>query len=175
MNRLRISVIILSAFAILMILAISGCSSSLTTTVNTPGVITTFPPVTPSQTLSSPSIPVTSAPISTTPAEPGVNQPPSPPVKQVSIDLITLDMAFDKSVITVPAGAQVIINFVNKDGVGHNFAAYTNESATTTIFIGDIISFSTIIYTFTAPTLPGTYFFRCDPHAEYMKGQLIVQ
>jgi len=181
-------VIILAALAISMLMSLFGCSGSLTNTLNSPGVLTTIPPVPPGQTAvgstSSPSGLITNAPISTTPGDPGINPSPvtatppgevTTPVKQVTVNLTALDMAFDKSVITVPAGAQVTINFVNKDGVGHNFAAYTNEAATTPIFVGDIIDSSTIIYRFTAPALPGIYFFRCDPHAKFMKGQFIVQ
>ena len=171
-----------------MFLATSGCAGSPKTPPGSPGVLTTIPPVPPGQTAveptSTPSGTFTNAPASTTPANPGVNSPPAtatPPntvtttVKQVSVDLTAQDMAFDKSVITVPAGAQVTINFVNKDKIGHNFAAYTSEAASNPIFIGQIITSSSITYNFTAPTAPGTYFFRCDPHARIMKGQLIVQ
>jgi len=184
-NKPGTPVIILAALAISMLMSIFGCSGSPTTTFNSPGILTTIPPVqTTVGPTSSPPGPITNAPISTTPADPGVNPSPvtatppgevTTPVKQVTVNLTALDMAFDKSVITVPAGAQVTINFVNKDGVGHNFAAYTNEAATTPIFVGDIIDSSTIIYRFTAPALPGIYFFRCDPHARFMKGQFIVQ
>jgi len=33
---------------------------------------------------------------------------------------------------------------------------------------------ATTTYTFTAPSTPGTYFFRCDVHPETMTGQFIV-
>jgi plastocyanin len=156
MNKNRTLFSVLLMLTASMLLVFSGCSGVLTTT-----------PVAPSS------------------AGPGTNPPPAtsvppvsmqPPGKVVTIDLITQNMAFDKSGITVPAGAQVTINFNNKDKVGHNFAAYTSEAATTSIFIGQIITGpSTITYTFTAPAAPGTYFFRCDPHANFMKGQFIVQ
>ena len=188
MNKPGIPFIILAALAMSMLLSIFGCSGSPTTTFNSPSILTTIPPVPPGQTTIGPTTPppgtITNAPIGTTPADPGVNPSPitatppgevTTPVKQVTVDLTALDMAFDKSIITVPAGVQVTINFANKDGVGHNFAAYTNEAATTPIFVGDIIDSSTIIYRFTAPALPGIYFFRCDPHAKFMKGQFIVQ
>jgi plastocyanin len=79
--------------------------------------------------------------------------------------------------ITVKAGAQVTINFNNMDsGVPHNFAAYTDQSAATVIFKGDTVTGpGTKTYTFTAPTTPGTYFFRCDVHPTQMTGQFIVQ
>jgi plastocyanin len=84
--------------------------------------------------------------------------------------------AFNRSTISVPAGAAVTIHFTNDDsGIPHNFAAYTTSAATTTIFKGTIITgVSTTIYNFTAPSTPGTYFFRCDVHPNMMIGNFIV-
>ena len=84
-------------------------------------------------------------------------------------------MAFDKSTITVPAGATVVINFDNQDSAPHNFALYTNSSASTSIFVGQIIRSDSIIYKFVAPSTPGSYFFRCDVHPFTMTGTFIVQ
>jgi plastocyanin len=86
------------------------------------------------------------------------------------------NMAFNRSTISVPAGATVTIHFTNDDsGVPHNFAAYTTSAATNTIFKGTIITgVTTTIYTFTAPSTPGTYFFRCDVHPSMMTGSFIV-
>lgn len=94
----------------------------------------------------------------------------------VTIDLVAKNIAFNVNSITVPAGSNVNINFDNQDiGVPHNFAVYTDSSATTTIFKGDIISGpKTTTYSFKAPTTPGTYFFRCDVHPSQMSGQFIV-
>ena len=87
------------------------------------------------------------------------------------------EMAFDQSTITVPAGASVTMNFDNKDsGVPHNFALYTDSSASKSIFVGQIITGpATITYKFTAPTTPGNYFFRCDVHPTAMTGTFVVQ
>ncbi len=96
--------------------------------------------------------------------------------QKIVIDLVAQNMAFDKSEIKVPAGAEVTINFTNKDTVGHNFAAYSDQSAKTPIFVGKIINGpATTTYTFTAPATPGSYLFHCVPHAAFMKGQLVVQ
>ena len=94
-----------------------------------------------------------------------------------TIDLTAQNFAFDKATITVPAGAQVTINLRNMDtGVPHNFAAYTDSTATTAIFKGpNVTGPGTTTYTFTAPSTPGTYFFRCDVHPTTMTGQFIVQ
>lgn len=96
--------------------------------------------------------------------------------ESVSIELSADNTAFDKSTITVPAGAMVTITFDNMDNVPHNFALYETSAATASIFVGEIINGSeTIDYTFTAPATPGTYFFRCDVHPAIMTGDFIVE
>lgn len=87
------------------------------------------------------------------------------PVK-VTVDLVARGFAFEKTAISVPAGSTVTLNFSNQDsGVPHNFAAYTNADAAKSIFVGQVISGpGTVTYTFTAPSTPGNYFFRCDVH-----------
>ncbi len=99
----------------------------------------------------------------------------TPTGPNIAIDLIAQDMAFDKSTITVTAGASVTINFDNKDHVSHNFALYTDSSATHSIFVGTIIAASQTAYKFTAPSTPGNYFFRCDVHPTTMTGTFVVQ
>ena len=101
----------------------------------------------------------------------------TPPGAASNIDLTAQNIAFDKTTITVKAGSQVTINFNNKDsGVPHNFALYTDSSAKQNIFRGDIVTGAgTAVYKFTAPSTPGTYFFRCDVHPTQMTGQFIVQ
>jgi plastocyanin len=95
----------------------------------------------------------------------------------VTINLVAQNLAFNMSTITVPAGAHVTINFNNMDSLGHNFSLYMNSSAPPpAIFQGTIVpGASTTTYTFTAPSAPGTYFFRCDLHPTIMTGSFIVQ
>jgi plastocyanin len=84
------------------------------------------------------------------------------------------DFAFDRSTITVPAGSKVIVEFENEDRAPHNVAFYTSPSLASTIYKGEVITGPrSITYTFTAPTTPGTYYFRCDVHPT-MDGQFIV-
>jgi len=94
-----------------------------------------------------------------------------------TVDLTAENIKFDKSTITVPAGATVTVNFNNKDsGVPHNFAVYADSSASQNIFKGDTVTGpATTTYTFTAPATPGTYFFRCDVHPQQMTGDFVVQ
>ncbi len=112
----------------------------------------------------------------TTPPPTTTTPPPTTTPASVTISLAAQSFAFDKSTITVPRGASVTINFNNLDyQVPHNFAVYTDSSATTKIFQGAIISGGTTTYTFTAPSTPGNYFFRCDVHPTQMTGTFIVQ
>ncbi len=97
--------------------------------------------------------------------------------KTVVVGISATNMAFNTSTITVPAGTNVTINFDNQDaGVRHNVAVYQDQNAAQTIYKGEVITGPmTTTYTFTAPSTPGTYFFRCDIHPRTMTGQFIVE
>lgn len=99
-----------------------------------------------------------------------------PPAPQ-TISLTAQNMAFNTANIAVPAGASVTINFNNMDaGIQHNFAIYTDATAYTLIFRGNAITGpATTTYTFTAPSSPGNYFFRCDVHPTQMTGTFVVR
>jgi plastocyanin len=109
-------------------------------------------------------VPITPAPTSTS----------AGPV--VPITLTAQNIAFDSTTLTAPAGSTVVMTFVNKDtNMPHNFGLYTNSTATTKIFTGDIVTGpKTVTYTFTVPSKPGNYFFRCDTHPELMTGTFVV-
>ncbi len=94
----------------------------------------------------------------------------------VTVGLIAKNIAFNTSTITVPAGANVTVDFDNEDsGIPHNFAVYDTPAAQNAIFTGQIITGpATIKYTFTAPSTPGNYFFRCDVHPTIMTGTFVV-
>ena len=93
-----------------------------------------------------------------------------------NVYLMAKNIAFNLSTITVPAGANIVIHFTNDDaGTPHNFALYDSSARTTNLFKGDIIDgVSSIDYTFTAPSTPGTYFFQCDVHPNLMNGDFVV-
>jgi plastocyanin len=95
----------------------------------------------------------------------------------VTIDLAAQNNAFDKSAITVPAGARVIVRFTNRDAAPHNFAVYRSAEAREGLFAGERVNGPnrTVQYELTAPQQPGTYFFRCDVHPRAMTGDFIVQ
>lgn len=92
----------------------------------------------------------------------------------VTLELVAESISFDQETLTAPAGAQVRIEFENRDGITHNFALYESEAAEEPIFQGEIVTQDTT-YEFQAPEEPGTYFFRCDPHAAQMQGDFIVE
>ena len=118
----------------------------------------------------------TSAPTPTPAPAPSPSPTPAPtPGRSVTINLSVDNVAFDKSTITVPAGANVTVIFNNKQSIPHNLAVYKTKAATEAIFVGEVIQGpKTINYQFTAPATPGTYFFRCDVHPSVMTGDLIV-
>ncbi len=149
------------AFAAIVIgVLIAGCASTPGTTP-TPTPTTTVPGTTTAP-------PTTTPTITTTTSPPGNNT--------VVINLQAKNIAFNKTTITVPAGATVLVHFYNDDaGIYHNFAVYTNSAATTPIFKGQLIQgVSMITYTFTAPSTPGNYWFRCDVHPTIMYGTFTV-
>ena len=67
------------------------------------------------------------------------------------------------------------IVFDNMDaGIPHNVAIYTDENASTALFVGDTINGPEVI-TYEVPALDaGTYFFRCDVHPTTMTGTFVV-
>jgi len=95
----------------------------------------------------------------------------------VALTLVAENIKFDVSTITASAGVQVTITLDNKDaGVLHNVAFYTDRSAATAIAAGNLLTGpATEDVVFTAPSTPGTYFFRCDVHPDTMNGAFIVQ
>jgi plastocyanin len=144
---------------LILLLVFSGaCSSASTTTTATTSTTT-------SQPASTTFTPTTSTSITTT----------TTAGQHVVITLVAQNMAFDTGTIMASVGGLVTINFDNKDNVPHNFALYTDSGAQTMIFKGQVVTGTTIVYNFTAPTTPGTYFFRCDVHPSAMTGSFIVQ
>ena len=102
----------------------------------------------------------------------------------VTVDLIAKNMVFSTATITAPAGTTVQVNFHNQEspgssqvtGIAHNFAVYDSPSSATALFSGEIITGgSDAVYRFTAPSTPGTYFFRDDANPLVMNGSFIVQ
>lgn len=87
------------------------------------------------------------------------------------------NVAFDKTELSLAAGAPARIAFSNNDkDVAHNIAIYTGEDTAKAkeIFKGELVTGpKKITYEFPAPE-PGTYYFHCDVHPN-MKGEVIVK
>jgi plastocyanin len=129
------------------------------------------------------------APASPTPAPsttPTASAPPSsatPPVTGVSctpkgtaLSVSAHNTAFDQSCLAAPAGKAFTIDFANMDpGVPHNVAIYTDESATTALFTGKLVTGPSSTTYHVRALEPGTYFFRCDVHPTQMTGTFVVK
>jgi plastocyanin len=114
----------------------------------------------------------TQAPVSEATTAPPTPSSPGETVLQLTAE----NVSFDKRALTASTGASVTIQFNNKDaGVSHNFALYTDASASQKIFSGDLSAGPEVVnYTFDAPA-PGTYYFRCDVHPDTMNGSFTVK
>lgn len=104
----------------------------------------------------------------------GESPKPKPGTGATETDISAQSIAFSVEELSLAANADVTITFENlDDGVPHNVAIFTDESASQEIFIGEIITgVETTTYAFTAPD-PGTYFFRCDVHPTVMFGTAV--
>ena len=89
------------------------------------------------------------------------------------VTITSVDMEFDETTVTVAAGEPFTIALVNEDAVPHNVSIYTDSSASEDLFVGDLVTETTIVYD-VPPLDAGEYFFRCDLHPE-MTGTLIVE
>ena len=94
----------------------------------------------------------------------------------VTVNITAQNLAFNIRQITASAGVEVTVVLNNQDTVPHNVSFYTNRSATSAIFKGELVTGpTTITERFTSPSSPGNYFFRCDAHPDTMTGTFTVQ
>ena len=65
-----------------------------------------------------------------------------PPVgkSQVVVAIYAENDRFDRRTLALPAGQDVQLRFTNRDADGHNVAIYTDPSARTSLFVGDVFS-----------------------------------
>jgi plastocyanin len=96
---------------------------------------------------------------------------PSGPVVQVTARSLT----FTASTLTAPASQAFTLVFNNDDpGVPHNVAIYTDASASSSLFVGEIFNGPAVKDYSVNPLPTGTYFFRCDVHPQ-MNGTLVAE
>ena len=96
--------------------------------------------------------------------------------KGTALKLVAHNMLFDTACLAAPAGKPFTIAFDNQDpAIPHNVSIYTDDSATTALFNGDVVTGPKKV-TYDVPALDaGTYFFRCDVHPTTMTGTFVVK
>jgi plastocyanin len=83
-------------------------------------------------------------------------------------------LAFDTDEIHLPADRESTITFDNRDaGTQHNIAIYEDDTLTTSLFTGDLVTGPAQVEYSVPPTPAGTYYFHCDIHPN-MNGSVIV-
>jgi plastocyanin len=101
----------------------------------------------------------------------GATEPSGSPT-ETDVTITANQLAFDTATVSLEAGEARTIRLVNLENLPHNVAIYVDESASQSLFVGELINRGEIVYQL-PPLEPGTYFFRCDLHPE-MKGSLVV-
>jgi plastocyanin len=97
---------------------------------------------------------------------------PSASPTETDVTITANQLAFDTATVSLEAGEARTMRLVNLENLPHNVAIYVDESASQSLFVGELINRGEIVYQL-PPLEPGTYFFRCDLHPE-MKGSLVV-
>ena len=92
-----------------------------------------------------------------------------------ALSITASDNKYDKDCMAVPPNQASTIALDNEDrGIPHNVSIYEDDTASKALFKGDIIEGPKKI-TYNVPAFPeGRYYFRCDPHPEFMYGAFIV-
>lgn len=89
------------------------------------------------------------------------------------VRMTSVDMAFEESTLTVPAGESFTLALYNEDTMPHNVAIYTDEDRSEKLFEGVMVTDGVIVYE--VPALePGEYFLDCSLHPN-MTGTLVVE
>ena len=103
----------------------------------------------------------------------GSSGPSATPPPAVDLTVTAEGNAFTSNTITIAGGEPTTVFFENLDGQPHNIAIYVDDSASDSLFVGDVITQGTITYEI--PALErGEYFFRCDLHPA-MTGTVVVE
>jgi plastocyanin len=90
------------------------------------------------------------------------------------LTITAANLAFDTACLALPAGIAVTIRLVNNDSQPHNVAIYTDSSANTQLFAGEIIDGGETIDYHVPPLDAATDYFNCQVHQE-MNGSVVVE
>lgn len=91
-------------------------------------------------------------------------------------DIVGQNILFDKDTLEELAGESFTIVFENRDdAIPHNFAIYTDDSASEEVAKTEIENGPVVQELEVDGLDAGEYFFRCDVHPTTMTGTLIVQ
>jgi plastocyanin len=92
-----------------------------------------------------------------------------------ALEVTAMNSLFDVDCLAAPTGERFTITLDNMDpGIPHNVAIYTDESATTPLFVGVVFNGPDKVTYKVPPLDTGTYFFRCDVHPTTMTGTFVV-
>jgi plastocyanin len=98
--------------------------------------------------------------------------PPNEPTTEIA--LTAVDIAWDKSELTVVAGEPLTVTVENEDPTPHNFSIYEDDSLENDFYVGDNIAASASSEDEVDPLKKGEYYFQCDLHPA-MNGTLTAE
>lgn len=148
----------------LTILAVAGCATTTPGWTYAPASASAVPSVeaTASVEPSGSSAPSAAASATVTPSGSASTEPSGAPAATV-LELAALNIAFDPTTLSAPAGAPFQIKFANNESVPHNVDIKDTSGAS--VFKGEVFS-GVDTRTYDVPALTaGTYQFVCDVHA----------
>lgn len=148
----------------LTILAVAGCATTTPGWTYAPASASAVPSVEASASVepSGSAAPSAAASATVTPSGSASTEPSGVPAATV-LDLAALNIAFDPTTLSAPAGAPFQIKFANNESVPHNVDI--KDASGASVFKGEVFS-GVDTRTYDVPALTaGTYQFVCDVHA----------
>lgn len=88
----------------------------------------------------------------------------------MTVEIAADNLAFDRDVLTVPAGAPFAIHFENREAPPHNVSIHDTQP----LFTGEIFSGPGERTYQVPPLAAGEYVFLCDVHPE-MRGTVVSE
>jgi len=93
----------------------------------------------------------------------------------VPVSIAAKGTAFTVKTLQFPEDEKVSLHFANDDvGIQHNVSIFTDETASTNLFRGTIVTGPASIPYAISPLKKGTYYFHCDVHPQQMNGTISV-